>query len=95
MKWKKKLEDPNENVLKELHIELWKAINKYVKTCGGDPGKKTVSVKRELAVVEIEKLVEKLQEKYIGKCAPPYLGNPVWESQHELSISLLNIKDSL
>lgn len=35
------------------------------------------------------------EEKKTGrKIQPPYLGDPVWESKHDLSIELLNICDS-
>ncbi len=39
-------------------VKLWEAINRYVETCGGHPGVSLyANVRRQQAVVEIEKLV--------------------------------------
>lgn len=47
-------------------VELWEAINLFVEACGGDTkleGGMLIPVKRELAVVAVEKVIDKLIRK--------------------------------
>ncbi len=47
---------------------LWAAINKYVQSCGGDPGKHVYCNENRMScVVEIEKLVYWTEKEPIGK----------------------------
>ena len=47
-----------------VKIDLWKAINVYVRTCGGDPSSNVHgNTLRQLAVTAIEQAVEKFVER--------------------------------
>ncbi len=48
--------------------------------------------KKELK--KVQKRIDRIDE-ILFKNQPPYLGDPVWESKNEISMTLLNIVDSL
>lgn len=47
----------------KYQIELWMAINEYTEACGGDTSKNTIGNDRMDAVVEVEKIVEKIKKE--------------------------------